>query len=243
MAKALVLSNVNFQTNALTQISFSEDKSCTAVVLNYNTLSFDTVGETKSLTATLTPADTTDTLSWSTSNANVATVANGVVTIHGIGTATITATCGQQTATCSISQSSIKAQGTFHVADGYYVSKYENCMNIAPYSNCYVLGQSYIDDDDTRAIKGQSYGISGVLVPYGATVAKIKTTNNTDITLNMISADPSDYVEYYAKNYPKYITLIATAKTETGTPVNVGECILFDTYSALPDTPEYIYFE
>ena len=242
MSKVLKLNDVDFSTNALTQISYSQDTHCTAVSLNYSTLSFDTVNETKTLTATVTPSNTTDTLTWSTSNSNVATVADGVVTIHGIGSATITATCGSQTATCSITQSSIKAEGTFTVIDGYYVSKYNDCMNIATYSNCYVLGQSYIDDDDTRAIKGNTYGISGVIVPYGATLAKVKTANNTDMTLNMISADPSEYVNYYDKNYPKYLTLVATAKTETGTSVNVGECILFDTYAAMSDTPQYIYF-
>ena len=60
------------------------------------------VGGEVNLTATVAPADTTDTLTWTTSNANVATVAGGKVTAVGVGTATITATAGDKSATCTI---------------------------------------------------------------------------------------------------------------------------------------------
>ena len=62
-----------------------------------------TEGETVTLTATVTPADATDkTVTWSTSDAAVATVENGVVTAVSEGTATITAKAGDMTATCEI---------------------------------------------------------------------------------------------------------------------------------------------
>ena len=62
------------------------------------------VGQTGTLTATVNPANATDkTVTWKTSNANVAAVAaNGVVTAVAKGTATITATAGGKTATCTV---------------------------------------------------------------------------------------------------------------------------------------------
>ena len=55
------------------------------------------------LTATVNPSDATDkTITWSTTDATVATVSNGVVTAKKVGTATITAKAGDKTATCAI---------------------------------------------------------------------------------------------------------------------------------------------
>ena len=60
-------------------------------------------GETVTLTATVEPIDTTDTVTWSTSDAAVATVnADGVVTGVSQGTAIITAKAGNVSATCTV---------------------------------------------------------------------------------------------------------------------------------------------
>lgn len=63
-----------------------------------------TEGESTSLQATVNPSDATDkTVTWSSSNANIATVdQNGKVTAVNGGTATITAKAGDKEATCNV---------------------------------------------------------------------------------------------------------------------------------------------
>ena len=76
----------------------------TGVNLNKTSLSL-TVGGTDTLTATVQPDNATNkNVTWSTSNASVATVENGVVTAVGQSSATITVTTedGGKTATCVV---------------------------------------------------------------------------------------------------------------------------------------------
>ena len=68
-----------------------------------------TVGETKTLTATVQPEDAADkTVTWTSSDNAIAAVADGVVTAISVGSATITATCGKATATavCTVEPAS-----------------------------------------------------------------------------------------------------------------------------------------
>ena len=75
----------------------------TGISLNTSSTSV-TVGSTVTLTATVTPSNATNkTITWSTNNSSVATVSNGVVTGKSAGTATITATAGSYSATCTVS--------------------------------------------------------------------------------------------------------------------------------------------
>ncbi|MDE6273253.1 MAG: Ig-like domain-containing protein, partial [Muribaculaceae bacterium] len=62
------------------------------------------VGESTSLIATVRPSNATDkTIKWTTSNVSVATVStDGTVIAHSKGTATITATCGNFSAKCTV---------------------------------------------------------------------------------------------------------------------------------------------
>ena len=78
--------------------------SVTDVSLDKDTLSLYT-GDTASLTATVEPDNATNkNVTWSSDNADVATVDNGTVTAVSAGTATITVTTedGQKTAACTV---------------------------------------------------------------------------------------------------------------------------------------------
>ena len=77
----------------------------TGVTLNQNEAQMTVGGETLTLTATVNPNNATDqSVSWSTSDGDVATVDNGVVTAVAAGNATITVTTtdGSFTATCDV---------------------------------------------------------------------------------------------------------------------------------------------
>lgn len=99
---ALIIPGADFSANKLTTVSF-DAVPCTGISLSSSSAAFDAVGETATITATLTPANTTDTLTWASSDNTVATVVDGVITAVAAGSATITATCGNQTATVSVS--------------------------------------------------------------------------------------------------------------------------------------------
>ena len=73
----------------------------TEVTLDKTTLSLHPT-ENATLTATVKPGNTTDTVVWASSNEAVATVKDGVVTAKSEGTATITASCGAVKAECVV---------------------------------------------------------------------------------------------------------------------------------------------
>lgn len=80
----------------------------TGVSLSSNTLTLD-VGESEALTATITPSNATDkSVTWESSDTNVAIVENGTVTAVGVGSTTITATAADgsgEYATCTVTVS------------------------------------------------------------------------------------------------------------------------------------------
>ena len=93
------------QTATLTVQAKPASVPVTGVKLNTETLELFT-GNTATLTATVEPDNATNqNVTWSSSDPSVATVANGVVTAVGAGTATITATAADgsgKTAACTV---------------------------------------------------------------------------------------------------------------------------------------------
>ena len=87
----------NFTTNP--NVYFTQDVDVTGVTLSQTEAAMTVGGETLTLTATVAPANATNkTVTWTSSDESVATVANGVVTAVAAGTATITATATNGTA-------------------------------------------------------------------------------------------------------------------------------------------------
>ena len=98
------MSTVDAVSHTCEGVSFKATvgKPVSNITLNQTTVTL-VEGESLTLTATVAPDDATDkTVTWSTSDATIATVENGVVTAVAAGTATITAKAGDKEATCVV---------------------------------------------------------------------------------------------------------------------------------------------
>lgn len=103
MSKALVIKGADFGANKVTTITFGS-VPCEGISFASDTI---TITDQNPVTVeyTLTPSNTTDPVVWASSDTDVITVSSGVLTVVGIGTATLTATCGNFTATASVTVS------------------------------------------------------------------------------------------------------------------------------------------
>ena len=80
------------------------------------------VGETATLTARIQPSNAQGTLSWTSSNTAVASVANGTVTAVAAGSATITASAGGKSASCQVT---VKATQTVVEVESVTLDRHE----------------------------------------------------------------------------------------------------------------------
>lgn len=248
MGYALKLQNVNFSSVAVDRVTFGDEIPCTGIELSQSTITVEKAEGTVQLTATVTPANTTDQVIWSSSNENVATVADGLVTVHGIGTATITATCGAQTDTASVTQTTIKAQYDFARYDGKYPGTLSitggTILGLSSDVAASTGGQAYHNADDLR-VRGNDDNIECVRVPYGATIMKFTSTDENTVTINMIYfVDTNTLLTDSEINYPEYTRRPTSVKNTTGTEVEYGEAFIFRTNSTeTMARVGYIYFE
>lgn len=151
MGKALVIKGADFSRNYVDRITFEEEVPCTGLTLNKSTASLPNTISTDTLVATVTPSNTTDTVIWTSSNADIASVdTNGVVSAAGVGTATITVQCGEFSATCEVT-----CGGNVDVADSGYVASSGAFLYTQSANNYYILSAT---DADNGFTVGQSTG-------------------------------------------------------------------------------------
>lgn len=252
MGFALKLNSVDFSDVAVDQVTFIEQVPCTALALDKDTLTFTTAEETKTLTATKTPSDTTDTLTWSSSNNNIASVENGVVTIHGIGTATITARCGNQIATATISQTTLKTQYESKVLTDVIpgpVNASEADKKLisvdSGYSGQATIGQAYhADNVDLRVLNGLIQDVECIRVPYGASKVKFTSLNGQSQSISYTCVvDTTNFVTFSGSNYPEYLRQQTFVNSVSGYAVEYGEAVIFRPTSEQLANVGYIYFE
>lgn len=80
-----------------------KERPCTGLSISEGSIRFNTIGATWLMNVIPTPANTTDTMTYLSSDANVATVSeDGKVTAVGSGECTITVVCGDIAAECQV---------------------------------------------------------------------------------------------------------------------------------------------
>jgi hypothetical protein len=157
-----------------------------------------TVGATETLTVTFDPTNATNkNITWSTSDASVATVADGVVTAVAEGTATITATSNNgETATCDVTVAykatpetivnlltTAAIGSTIQLTAGEY--DLSNLIYIEPVDNLTIVGGEGVTVD---GITFAGYSQRDAICPANLTLKNINFTgtgvaiNNNDVT-------------------------------------------------------------
>ena len=124
-------------------------KPATGITLNKNELTLTAGNSDTSLTATVTPSDSTDTVVWSTNKPSVATVdsATGKVTAVAPGEAIITATAGTESATCTVTVTCA------HSSLQPVAEKASNCTDKGwdAYKKCNLCGKLFDVNDNPLA--------------------------------------------------------------------------------------------
>ena len=182
--------------------------ACTSITLDEETLTFSD-GTPVTLTTTVEPADTTDTIMWISSNTDVATVNNGVVTPVGNGTCTIIATCGNQSDSCTVTVSAL----------AYTVTLSGTGATLSPTTDV-TPGGSY----SGTLVANTGYTIDGVVIMMGednitstaynnGTISIASVTGNIVVTVNTsISIDPTG-LQY---TLPSTVTFDGQTYVDTG---------------------------
>ena len=240
MSRVLVIRGASFATNRLATITFDDNVPCTGISLNSNTISFTEWDETFQLTATLAPSNTTDNVTWSSSDDSVATVSsNGLVTSQNvIGTATITAQCGNYSATCSVSSvvtfsgSDLLRKNDYGVvinASGTDAAKFIGGSYYALV--CYGLSNGLISDYEVAVNSSATIGepMYSIPIPTNATTLKITLPDTTgtiigscDVSYHNAKALQTSVSGVAACKYVGHKTYQSTSFGDSGTTLTVN---------------------
>lgn len=162
----------------------------TSVTLNRGSLFFHSLNETAQLTATVLPADTTDTLTWSSSDEAVATVTQtGLVTCIAWGSATITATAGDKTATCSVlaSEATISSIAAAFTQGAAVI--YDN--DDLDVLKQYLVVTATWSDSSVETLADEDYTLTGTLTTGTSTVTVNYAGLTTTFTVTVTHYVPS----------------------------------------------------
>lgn len=149
-------------------VNLPETGACTDISLNAAALTLN-AGSSYTLTADKTPANTSDPVTWASSDTAVATVSEGVVTAVGIGTATITVTCGSCSASCQV-----QVTGTSSTSGEGQGSALIPCTGVT-------LDYSELPSSEYDIHVGDVYSFTAALTPANTTDTLVWESSNTDV--------------------------------------------------------------
>jgi len=194
------------------------------------------MGETLTLTLTLTPSNATLTgdVTWDSSEKGVATVTNGVVTPVSAGTTVITATYGDFTATCTVTVAAALNYGTLEaplsIADALTLA-----ADVTANTNDFTPNEVYVKGDVKTAegffINGDYFGkynvsdgTNNLYVVNSKPVADVKgkVFGNDEVVVKGYIQKTADSYQFIKKDNNTYPSIEKITKTGTSA-ITVGD--------------------
>lgn len=195
MAKALVVKAADFSANRLARVSLGDIDYCTGITLDKNEITSMELNVTETLTATVSPFGCVETVFWKSSNDAVATVHDGIVTFVGLGTATISATCGEYVATCSVIVDNVvlDSGATFAFINNADGTDYAKFAAPSTYDKLTYADIVPLDSDRLRLtydVSTVDYFIAPMVMPNGVSKVTVKA--------NQLKSLYSCYIFFFA---------------------------------------------
>lgn len=208
-----------------------DDLFANSIKLNKTSISKQGLGWTETLTATLSPSNSADSVTWSSSNTGVATVSgSGVVKAVGYGTATITATTKRgKTATASVSVTGNSVAK--HAIDLNRTLDGQDYWELGEYATADIYINGSRDADDVRDYwkewpEGTRYEVRDVKVKSGYTFNGARngnmsgTVGSSDVDIRLVFAKTSSSVAVTGIKLNK-----STASVKAGSTVSLTATI------------------
>ena len=187
MGKALVIKNADFSSNKVATVTFN-DVYCTGVSFSQSSVSLTALGEA-TVEYTISPSNTTDTVFFTSSDESVVSIVDGDVIVNGIGTCTLSLSCGVYAASCSVSVDIYEDP----VVYGSYVSsttddnnnkgvRYDANTSKAYLQCCGSFSKGYFDE--YISVRGDMYdgvgNVTAIKIPENANKIHISAKNVYD---------------------------------------------------------------
>lgn len=139
----------------------------TGITLNKSAIRMLDLGDEETLVATVTPADTSDTVVWESSDTDIATVdQHGKVTAIGYGSTTITATAGSVSATCAIAVAALSGITAVFTQGGQTIYSDDTLDSLKQY----LTVTATYSDGETEDVPAEDYTLSGTLTVGTSTI-------------------------------------------------------------------------